>query len=47
MKKQIGILRNRLDRLTQIKKEAQRKKNRFHLVGKEDQEDNNSYSLFI
>jgi hypothetical protein len=34
MKKQIGIARNRLDRLNQIKKEVQRKKNRFQMVGK-------------
>ena len=47
MKKQIGIVRNRFDRLAQIKKEAQRKKNRFQMVGKEEQEDNNSYCLLI
>lgn len=42
MKKQIGIIRNRLDRLSQLKKDSQRKKNRFQMVGKDDFEDNNS-----
>lgn len=36
MKKQhLGILRNKTDRLTTIKREMQRKKNRFQMVGKE------------
>ena len=39
MKKQLGILRNRHDRLIALKKEAHRKKNRFQMVGKDDFED--------
>lgn len=45
MKKGLGILRNRIDRLAAVKKEAQRKKNRFQIVGKDDLEDN--YSIAI
>lgn len=41
MKKQIGILRNRTDRLTTIKKDTHRKKNRFQMVGKEEQQEVN------
>lgn len=36
MKKSLGIIRNKTDRLTNIKKESLRKKNRFHIVGKEE-----------
>jgi hypothetical protein len=40
MKRQaLGIARNRVDRLIAIKKDAQRKKNRFQIVGKEDDQD--------
>lgn len=42
MKKHLGISRNRLDRLVSVKHEAQRKKNRFQIVGKEDTDDYNS-----
>ncbi len=45
MKKHLGILRNRTDRLVAVKHEAQRKKNRFQIVGKEDSEDYNSIHL--
>ena len=42
MKRQaLGIARNRVDRLIAIKKDAQRKKNRFQIVGKEDDQDSN------
>ena len=41
MKKQLGIIRNKTDRLLTIKKESNRKKNRFHIVGKEDEQDFN------
>ena len=34
MKKQVGIIRNRADRFTQLKWEGHRRKNRFQLVGK-------------
>ena len=34
MKKQLGILRNKTDRLLAIKKDSLRKKNRFQIVGK-------------
>jgi hypothetical protein len=40
----MGIIRNRSDRLLQLKRETQRRKNRFQLVGKEEPEDNNSSS---
>ena len=36
MRKQLGIIRNKTDRLVNIKKECLRKKNRFHIVGKEE-----------
>lgn len=36
MKKQLGIIRNRTDRLLALKKDTHRKKNRFQMVGKED-----------
>ncbi len=41
MKKQLGILRNRTDRLLAFKKDSHRKKNRFQMVGKEDEADTN------
>ena len=41
MKKQLGIIRNKTDRLLTIKKESICKKNRFHIVGKEDEQDFN------
>ena len=42
MKRQLGISRNKIDRLVAVKNEAQRKKNRFQIVGKEDVDDYNS-----
>jgi hypothetical protein len=41
MKKHLGILRNRHDRLAAFKQEAVRKKNRFQIVGKDDFDDVN------
>jgi hypothetical protein len=46
MKKHLGISRNRHDRLTAIKKDSLRKKNRFHLVGKEDELDTGCNLLY-
>ncbi len=48
MKRQaLGIARNRVDRLIAIKKDAQRKKNRFQMVGKEDDQDSNRMFGFM
>lgn len=47
MKRQLGILRNRTDRLTTVKKELHRKKNRFQMVGKEEEQESNSTHSFI
>jgi len=48
MKKQLGIIRSRTDRFISFKKETQRKKNRFHIVGKENkEEDDISNTTFI
>jgi hypothetical protein len=45
MKKQLGIVRSRADRLAALKKEAQRKKNRFHMVGKEEEDANSKLTV--
>jgi hypothetical protein len=37
--KKMGIIRNRTDRFYNFKKETQRKKNRFHIVGKDNKEE--------
>lgn len=42
MKKGLGIIRNQTERLSSVKKEALRKKNRFQIVGKDDVDDYNS-----
>lgn len=34
--KQLGIIRNKTDKFTSIKRDAVRKKNRFQIVGKEN-----------
>ena len=36
MQKQLGIIRNKTEKLQSIKREAVRKKNRFQMVGKEN-----------
>lgn len=36
MRKQLGIIRNKTDRIHALKKQSHRKKNRFQMVGKED-----------
>lgn len=45
MKRQLGISRNKIDRLVAVKNDAQRKKNRFQIVGKEDIDDYNSIQI--
>jgi hypothetical protein len=47
MKKQLGILRNKTDRLIAFKKDSHRKKNRFQIVGKEDEMDTNCMIIIM
>ncbi len=35
-KQQLGIIRNKTDKILAAKKESHRKKNRFQMVGKDD-----------